>query len=304
MDLDELRAFLAVADSGSLAAGARDSGMSRATLRRRVDALEARFGVPLLRREGVGAVLTPHGERLAAHGRGLVAEAAAVHHAVLHTPDRMEGLVTLHAPLADPAFVSALLTLGIRARHPDVRFAVRRVPDPVAALADDGDMAVHWGRTVPDGPWIARRMATVQLRLVTTHAYATTIGVPETVDALCDHPLLVTELPGSASDALPLLHGGVTPVAPALRSPDREVVWSAMRQGGGIAFAPLAPRLPDAIPDADDLVRVLPETVGIDLPVWAVAPRALSDRPATLAVVEDSIRLALQLGLVDAAARG
>lgn len=39
MDLEELRAFLAVADTGSFLTAAKSLRMSRATLRRRIDQL-------------------------------------------------------------------------------------------------------------------------------------------------------------------------------------------------------------------------------------------------------------------------
>ncbi|MGB5311463.1 MAG: LysR family transcriptional regulator, partial [Polyangiales bacterium] len=48
MNLDELRAFVAVSETGSIVAAARSLNFARATLRRRLDELEARAGVPLL----------------------------------------------------------------------------------------------------------------------------------------------------------------------------------------------------------------------------------------------------------------
>lgn len=44
MDLEELRAFLDVVQTGSFLAAADSLGVSRTTLRRRVEALEARAG--------------------------------------------------------------------------------------------------------------------------------------------------------------------------------------------------------------------------------------------------------------------
>ncbi|WP_438016494.1 LysR family transcriptional regulator [Sorangium sp. So ce315] len=69
MDLEELRAFLAVVEAGSYLGAARALSTSRTTLRRQVAALEARAGVPLI--EGVRQGVQPAeaGQVLAARGR-------------------------------------------------------------------------------------------------------------------------------------------------------------------------------------------------------------------------------------------
>ena len=72
MDLEELRSFLAVVETGSFLAAATNLGVARATLRRRVDALEARAGVPLLERTARGVTVTEAGSVLMARGRQVV----------------------------------------------------------------------------------------------------------------------------------------------------------------------------------------------------------------------------------------
>lgn len=73
MDLDDLEAFLAVVDAGSVAAAAVALGLPRSTLRRRLGELEARVGAPLLVTSPAGATLTDAGEALVARGRALLA---------------------------------------------------------------------------------------------------------------------------------------------------------------------------------------------------------------------------------------
>jgi DNA-binding transcriptional LysR family regulator len=48
MNLDELRALIAVVDTGSMIAASKVTRMPRVSLRRRLDELEARAGVALL----------------------------------------------------------------------------------------------------------------------------------------------------------------------------------------------------------------------------------------------------------------
>lgn len=64
LDWNDLRVLLAVADEGTLTAAARRLGLSQPTVGRRLAALEAAAGVPLVARLRTGYALTAEGERL------------------------------------------------------------------------------------------------------------------------------------------------------------------------------------------------------------------------------------------------
>jgi DNA-binding transcriptional LysR family regulator len=76
MELDErkLRAFLAVADSGSLGRAAAIANLTQPTLSRLVQDMEARLGQRLFDRHGRGMTLTAAGQALLPHARLLVFE--------------------------------------------------------------------------------------------------------------------------------------------------------------------------------------------------------------------------------------
>ena len=115
MDLEELRAFLTVAETGSFLAAEQRLGMPRATLRRRVEALEARAGVPLLHRSRQGVSLTVAGMSLAERG-GLVAqEAAALVASVRELGREPAGLLRVQLPPGMPPQILAQLFAAIRA---------------------------------------------------------------------------------------------------------------------------------------------------------------------------------------------
>ena len=69
MNLEDVRAFVAIAEAGSLSGGARRLGLSVATAGRRIDALERAVGVPLLRRGKTGVSLSEAGRKLLATAR-------------------------------------------------------------------------------------------------------------------------------------------------------------------------------------------------------------------------------------------
>jgi DNA-binding transcriptional LysR family regulator len=77
-DIAELRAFCAAADLGSLGRAARLLGVSQPALSKRLRALEALTGAPLLERSPRGVTLTHAGTRLYVEARKLLTQAEAV----------------------------------------------------------------------------------------------------------------------------------------------------------------------------------------------------------------------------------
>lgn len=74
MNIEGLKIFLAVAETGSFSEAARRLFISHSTVSRAVAALEERVGARLVSRRGNAVFgLTPAGERLKARGRELLA---------------------------------------------------------------------------------------------------------------------------------------------------------------------------------------------------------------------------------------
>ncbi len=76
MDFDErqLRAFLAIAETGSLGRAARIANLTQPTLSRLVRSMEDRLGHALFERGGKGMAVTAAGELLVVHARHIVSE--------------------------------------------------------------------------------------------------------------------------------------------------------------------------------------------------------------------------------------
>ncbi len=73
MRLEQLQAFLAIAETGSFQQAARKCGVTQSTISRQIQALEADLGLPLLHRTS-GATLTLGGDRLLPHVRKICQE--------------------------------------------------------------------------------------------------------------------------------------------------------------------------------------------------------------------------------------
>lgn len=286
MDLDALRALHALAATGSFLDAQRSTGVPRTTLRRRLDALEAQVGAPLLVRDRIGFVPTSIGRALLEQSEDLLARAQALSDRVATLARSPEGLVRVAMPTSVHPLSAWAIAHVVRAKHPKVQLHLRFDPDPVQALATSADVAMHWGERVPDGPWIARRVGSIPLRLLAARAYADIHGVPQTVDEIADHDVLWWDGLSCASPCLPLRAGGSVPVSPFLRTNHLVLCHDAARMGGGLALVPDV-RLPGETWDPDEVVRVLVDEVGTDLPVWMVSATAMSERPAVAPIIDD-----------------
>src|SRR4051794_5139027 len=78
LDLAELRAFCAAIDLGSLGRAARLLRVSQPALSKRMRAIEAVVGTPLVERSPRGIAPTPAGEKLYVEARKLLVQAEAV----------------------------------------------------------------------------------------------------------------------------------------------------------------------------------------------------------------------------------
>ena len=107
MDWDNLRYFLELARTGTLAAAARRTGVEHTTVARRIQALEKQMGAPLFAREAAG-------HRLTEAGRQLLPAVEAMEAAVLG----MERAAPANAASGGP---SGLVRVGVSERGPVVR---------------------------------------------------------------------------------------------------------------------------------------------------------------------------------------
>jgi DNA-binding transcriptional LysR family regulator len=82
LDLQLLRAFLAVAEEGSVSAAAEQLGYSQPGLSHRIQTLERELGAVLFRRRGNGMTLTREGQLLLPYARMTMAMMRDVNQAI------------------------------------------------------------------------------------------------------------------------------------------------------------------------------------------------------------------------------
>ena len=285
MDLDDVRALLDVIEHQSVQAAAKATRTSRSTLRRRLDALEARVGVPLLVRDAAGAVPTPAGWAVAARGKALLQEASALLHSVRVMDNEPEGLIRFRMALGIPPHIIAGAFAAFRERFPRLEFRVSLADDPLRDLRDDVDAVVHFGPLPASGPWISTTLARSPERLIASTEYLARAGVPQRAEDLEQHALLSWLPPGEDGRRWPLVDGGTIEVSPVLLTADVHMVRQFASAGQGIAFVPdgSVPGLPDMF---GEVVPVLDGVVGRACALRAMVPEALAKTPKGRAVLD------------------
>ncbi|QSQ26462.1 LysR family transcriptional regulator [Pyxidicoccus parkwayensis] len=278
MDLEELRAFLDVAETGSFLAAADSLGVSRTTLRRRVEALEARAGVPLLKSTRSGIVLTEAGAVLAQRGRIMMQETSALLASIREVGQAPSGVLRLVLPVGLPPHLLMPLFGALRTAWPQLRVHARFSDNPLGEPLDDVDMAVHFGEELPKGPWLSHEVLRVREGLIASAEYLERRGTPRSLEDLQGHELFSWEAPGEDARLWPSLKGPLFRVEPALITPDIHLIRTCCIAGQGIGLVPSVD-LPDpGVPD-DVLVPVLHDAVGRERPLRISVPEALSEIP-------------------------
>jgi DNA-binding transcriptional LysR family regulator len=168
MELDTIRAFLAVAEGQTVTEAAERAHRTQPSVSRALARLEREVGTPLFQRAGRGLILTPAGRELARHA-----------HDTIEAYDRgvrsVQDITSPDAGFVPVAFLHTLgtwlipeLIRGFRAERPHVRFDLRQHGD--AGLVEDlvggvVDLAVTGDR--PEGPHLeGERLFLEPLRLV------------------------------------------------------------------------------------------------------------------------------------------
>jgi DNA-binding transcriptional LysR family regulator len=288
MNLDELRAIVAVVETGSIVAAARSLKFARATLRRRLDELEARTGVPLLYRTAHGATPTEAGAVLAARGRRILQEANALLSSVREVGAEPAGELRFVFPVGLPPEGVTSLFAALQKKYPHLSLRVHYSEDPLSGLLEDVDVAVHFGTRSPPGSWVSYELLRVHERLVASSEYLQLKGVPKALEELAQHDLLSWDCPDGDATIWPTRQGTTLRVAPHMISPDIHLLRRCAAAGMGIAFLPLPDAgLPGFDAPADGLVPVLPDEVGRERPLRVVVPAVLSEIPRIRAVLTE-----------------
>jgi DNA-binding transcriptional LysR family regulator len=174
MDIDLLRTFVAICETGSFTAAARQVGRTQSAVSVQMRRLEDSLGRPLLVRGTAGVAVTEHGRLLLDHARQILAKVDEV--AAIFDRGALEGVVVLGLPDDyAPRILSSVLK-SFAEVYPDatLHLVIERSRALLKRLADgEVDLAfVSEGEGVVNGPvalrdrmvWVGPERGDVHLR--------------------------------------------------------------------------------------------------------------------------------------------
>ncbi|MCW2553497.1 MAG: transcriptional regulator [Mycobacterium sp.] len=285
LSADDLLVLLAVGRSGRFVTAADELGINHTTISRRIAALEESIGGRLLARSAGGWELTEL-------GREALSAAEAVESAVrsLAGPAgsrTLEGVVRMSATDGFSAYIAAPAAARVRQRHPKVSVeiiaATRRATQQRSGLDIEvvvGEPQVHRAE--------AARLGDYRLGLYGSREYLADHGAPTSRAELAGHPLVYFVDSMLQVDDLDLARTFAPAMRESVTSTNVFVHVEATRAAAGLGLLPcfMADR-------HDDLVRVLPDDVGLLLTYWLVARTETLRRPEVGALI-DAIRTRME----------
>ena len=293
--LDELTAYLAILDAGSLAAAGRKLRRSPPAMTRSLAALEEHVGVRLIERNTRRLTPTEAGRRLAVHARRMLAEYDEAVGELAAGPVR--GLLRVTAPRVFGRRHVTPIVASFLDANPGIRVELILNDRAVNLIEEGMDVAVRIGK-LGDSSLVARRVGEVRRLLVAAPSYLAGRSTPRTPSDLTQHDLifgagrpLEWRFRNAGRDQ-------VVRLTPRLMVNDVDAMLLAVRAGRGIG-QPLSYQVADDLA-SHALVRVLQEFEPPALPVHLVVPstrhlatkvRAFLDhaarRLATLSVIRE-----------------
>ena len=268
-DWNQVRAFLATIEEGSLSAAARALGLTQPTLGRQVAALEEELGVTLFERSGRNLLPTPAALEIADHVRDMGEAATRLSLAASGQSQSVEGVVKITATEMYSAFVLPDLIAKLRDEHPGIVIEIIATNSVSDLRRREADIAVR--NTEPTDPdLIARKLFNEKGGFYATAGFIEKFGPFNSLDDLADVPFIGF---GAGLAYLEALQGREVPITKAnivASSENHLVHWELARRGLGIGIngwnvGRLTP----------DLVPVLADKLAFEFPVWLVAPREL-----------------------------
>ena len=238
LSTDDLRFFVVVAASNSLAAAARALNVTPPAVTQRLRVVEGRLGLRLVDRSGRRMVLTDEGDYLVGGARRILEEIGELSDTLLARRAVVSGHLRVIAPLGFGRRYVAPAVAQFRVIHPEVSLSLT-LSDRPARLGDDAwDLMIYVGH-LDNSTLIAQTLAFNERFVCAAPEYLVRSGIPKTPKDLLQHKCIA--LRENDEDVtmwrLTPAKGGKSlgiRIEPALSSNDGEVTRTWALSGAGM----------------------------------------------------------------------
>lgn len=273
LDWSLVRAFLAVADCGSLSAAARHLGASQPTLGRQIRQLEDDLQQVLFHRQAKGLMLTEGGQLLMGPARRMQAALNEIELTAAGRQTQIEGSVRITASVMFSVYILPPVIAGLREKEPGITIDLVPTDSTENLLFREADIALRMYR--PEQlELVARHLGDLKLGMFAACSYLDRAGRPETFQDLLDHPLIGYDRNEEIIRGMQKRGWSATRDWFALRCDNHAVNWELVRAGCGIGFGQVEVARRD--PSVEQVVVDLSLP---SLPIWLATHQALRHTP-------------------------
>lgn len=267
MKIDDLLLLAQVQRAGSLSAASRQLDLPKATLSRRLTALETSVGARLFVPGASRLTLTELGEQLAERAARHDEDIAETRDWLASREATPQGRLRLSVPAELAMLVLAESLARFVRRYPKVELEVDTTPRRVDLFNEPYDVAVRVG-PVDEPDLVARQFMRLERGLYASPVYLQSRPAPLTPADLAGHELVVLTQAKEAGKRRLQKGSQVADIdlCGPLEANSIGVVLALTRAGGGIGSFPFGMVAPDL--EAGTLVRVLPD--------WSYEPLAVT----------------------------
>lgn len=184
--LRAMRVFVEVAAAGTLSGAARRLDQPLTTVSRQLAALENDLGATLIARTTRRLTLTEEGRVYLETCRHVLSELAEVESQLSGRDRRVQGELSITAPVVFGRLHVLPVVTSFLARYPDLNIRLHLV-DRVLDLTEDGfDIAIRVG-DMPDSALVATKVGALRTVTCASSAYLRKHGTPQDPRDLVDH---------------------------------------------------------------------------------------------------------------------
>lgn len=268
-DWNQIRAFLATVDEGSLSAAARALKQTQPTLSRQITALEQTLNITLFERGPRTMKVTKAGVELLDHVRIMADAANKISLSASGQSQTIEGQVSITASEMIATYILPKILPKLRVIAPKLRIELIPSNDVRDLTKREADIAIRHGRPKQVN-LIAKTVGNTAAGLYASAQYLDLHSTPQKIS---DLKLATFVGPSPVEEYLPFLSEQKIPVSLAnfqYTSSSDIALIEIIRQGMGIGI------IPDHIAVLfSDLIPILPDLVSFPFPTWLVTHREL-----------------------------
>ena len=272
LDWSLVQAFLAVAETGSLSAAARQLGASQPTLGRQIKQMESQLSADLFTRQPRGFVLTETGSALVAPAKQMRAAMQQIALTAAGQQEALKGTVRITASVVLSASHLPPIIAKIRQQEPDIAIEVAPSDDTRNLLFREADIAIRMYRPT-QLDLIAQHIGDIGLGVFAAKDYVARRGLP-TFETMMDHDFVGYDANSAIIDGFNDNGFPITRDFFKTRCDDQHAYWEMVCAGCGIGFSQ------HSIGAADPRVQEIDLGFPLQsLPMWLTAHEAMRQTP-------------------------